>query len=135
MAKTVLTDVSVTINSVDLSDHISQVTISQEYEVVDTTGFSETTRTKLLGLQEAEVTFSFFQDFATSSVEDTIWPLLGQTTTCVIKPTSGAVSATNPSYTFTINVSNWAPLSGSIGEASTIDVTWPISGTITKATV
>ena len=39
MAKTVLTDVSVTINSVDLSDHISQVEVSMKKDEVDATGF------------------------------------------------------------------------------------------------
>ena len=45
-----------------------------------------------------------------------------------------AVSATNPSYTFSVLVSEWTPLNGGVGELATASVTWPISGAITKAT-
>ncbi|MBU6346287.1 MAG: radical SAM protein [Cyanobacteria bacterium REEB494] len=134
MARIVLTDAKVTINSVNLSSYISSVTLNTSTDVVETTGFSSTAaRTRVAGLQDNSVTIEFFQDFATSLVEQTIYPLLGSTTTVVVLPTSSAASATNPSYTFTALVSEWQPLSGAVGELSTASVTWPISGAITKA--
>lgn len=135
MARIVLTDASIVINSVNLSDHIASVSITTSDDVVETTGFSSTSaagRTRVAGLADNSVTLEFHQDFATSSVEQTIYPLLGSTTTVVVKPTSAAVSATNPSYTFTALVSEWQALSGSVGELATASVTWPISGAITK---
>lgn len=134
MARIVLTDAKVTINSINLSSYISSVTLNQSSDVVETTGFSSTAaRTRVAGLQDNSVTIEFFQDFATSLVEQTIYPLLGTTTSVVVLPTSSAASATNPSYTFTALVSEWQPLSGAVGELSTASVTWPISGAITKA--
>lgn len=134
MARIVLTDAKVTINSVNLSSYISSITLNTSTDVVETTGFSSTAaRTRVAGLQDNSVTIEFFQDFATSLVEQTIYPLLGSTTTVVVLPTSSAASATNPSYTFTALVSEWQPLSGAVGELSTASVTWPISGAITKA--
>lgn len=134
MARIVLTDAKVTINSVNLSSYISSVTLSTSNDVVETTGFSSTAaRTRVAGLQDNSVTIEFFQDFATSLVEQTIYPLLGTNTSVVVLPTSSAASATNPSYTFTALVSEWQPLSGAVGELSTASVTWPISGAITKA--
>ena len=134
MARIVLTDAKITINSVNLSSYISSVTLSTSNDVVETTGFSSTAaRTRVAGLQDNSVTIEFFQDFATSLVEQTIYPLLGTTTSVVVLPTSSAASATNPSYTFTALVSEWQPLSGAVGELSTESVTWPISGAITKA--
>lgn len=135
MARIVLTDVSVVINSVNLSDHIASVTISTSEDVIDTSAFSSTIsagRTRVSGLADNSVTLEFHQDFATSEVEQTIYPLIGNTTTVVVKPTSGSVSGTNPSYTFSALVSEWQPLSGSVGELATASVTWPISGAITK---
>jgi len=135
MARIVLTDASIVINSVDLSSFIASVSITTSEDVVETTGFSSTSaagRTRVAGLADNSVTFEFHQDFATSSVEQTIYPLLGTTTTVVVKPTSAAVSATNPSLTFSALVSEWQPLSGSVGELSTASVSWPISGSITK---
>jgi hypothetical protein len=135
MARIVLTDASIVINSVDLSGFIASVSITTSEDVVETTGFSSTSaagRTRVAGLADNSVTLEFHQDFATSAVEQTIYPLIGTTTTVVVKPTSAAVSATNPSYTFTALVSEWQPLSGSVGELATASVTWPVSGAITK---
>lgn len=134
MARIVLTDAKVTINSVNLSDHIASITLNTSADVVETTGFSSTAaRTRVAGLQDNSVTLEFHQDFATSNVEQTIYPLIGTTTTVVVTPTSSSVGATNPSFTFTALVSEWQPLSGAVGELATASVTWPISGAITKA--
>jgi hypothetical protein len=134
MARIVLTDVSVTINSVDLSSHIASVTIETNFDEVETTAFGNTARTRVAGLQDSSVSLDFHQDFAASEVEATIYPLLGTTTAVVIKPDSGAVAADNPSYSFDCLVNQWTPLGGGIGELATASVTWPISGAITKAT-
>jgi hypothetical protein len=83
------------------------------------------------------LTLEFNQDFATSAPEITInaigSSLVGTNTTVVIKPTSAAVGASNPSYTFSCVVAEWQPLSAAVGELATVSATWPISGAITKA--
>lgn len=134
MARIVLTDAKVTINSVNLSSFIASVSLSTTNDVVETSAFSSTAaKTRIAGLADNSVTLEFHQDYATSSVEATIYPLLGSTTTIVVSPTS-TVSATSPSYSFTALVSEWTPLNGGVGELATASVTWSISGAITKAT-
>ncbi|CAB4154073.1 hypothetical protein UFOVP637_15 [uncultured Caudovirales phage] len=134
MARIVLTDAKVTINGVNLSDHIASVSLSRSDDVIETSAFgSIAAKTRVAGLQDNSVTLEFHQDFATSNVEATIYPLLGSTTTIVVSPTS-TVSATSPSYSFTALVSEWTPLNGGVGELATASVTWNISGAITKAT-
>jgi len=134
MARIVLTDVKCLINGVNLSDHIASVSLSTTNDVIETSAFSSTAaKTRVGGLQDNSVTLEFHQDFATSNVEATIYPLLGSTTTIVVSPTS-TVSATAPSYSFTALVSEWTPLNGGVGELATASVTWSISGAITKAT-
>jgi len=137
MARIVLTDAKVTINGVNLSTYISSVGLSTSDDVLDTTGFGAGgARIRVAGLADNSVTLEFFQDFASSAVEATIYPLLGTTTTVVVTPTSATGgTATNPSYTFSALVSEWQPLSGAVGELATASVTWPISGAITKAAV
>ena len=134
MAKIVLTDAKVTINSVVLSDHISSITIDTKDDIVETTAFGSSAKTRVAGLQDNSVTLDFMQDFASANVEATIYPLIGTATTIVVQPTSSAASTTNPTYTFSALVSEWSPLKGTIGSLATASVTWPISGTITKAT-
>ena len=134
MARLVLTNAYVTINSVNLSDHIASITLTTTDDVIDTTAFSSTAaRTRVAGLADNSVALEFHQDYATSSVEATIYPLLGSTTAVVVKPNGSTTAADNPSYSFTALVSEWTPLGGAVGELATASVTWPISGAITKA--
>jgi hypothetical protein len=140
MAKFVLTDVKTTINSVDFSDHLASVTIDLSADEVETTAFGGSGfRTRVGGLKDGSITLSFHNDFASSgsgAVDSTIWGLYGSQATVVVVPTSGTVSATNPSYSGVYLVSQVNPISGSIGDLSTRDVTWPTAGTagITRAT-
>ena len=135
MARIVLTNAYVTINSVDVSDHVASVTLNSSIDVVETTAFSTTAaRTRIGGLADNSITLEFHQDYASGSIEATVYPLLGSTTTVVVKPNGSTTSATNPSYTATVLVAEWTPLNGAVGELATASVSWPVSGAITKAT-
>jgi hypothetical protein len=135
MARIVLTNASVIFGtSSDLSDHIASVTINTSYDIVETTSFGSTSKTRIAGLQDNSVSFEFHQDFASGSVESIIYPLLGTAVTIKVKPDAGTTSATNPQYSFSALISEWTPLSASVGELSTASTTWPISGAITKTT-
>jgi hypothetical protein len=135
MARIVLTDVQVLINtSTDISDHVASVTLNSTVNEVQTTAMGNTAITRVGGLLDNSVTLEFHQDFATSSIEATIYPLIGTLTAMRIKPTSSATSSSNPQYQFSALCTEWQPLSGAVGELATASVTWPISGTITKTT-
>jgi hypothetical protein len=134
MARIVLTNASVVFGTTDLSDHIASITLNSTFDIVETTAFGNTAKTRVAGLADNSVTFEFHQDYATSSVEQTIYPLLGTAVSVVAKPVAGTTTTINPQYTFSTLVSEWTPLNGSVGELATASVTWPISGAITKAT-
>ena len=134
MARLVLTNASVVFGSTDLSSYISSITLNSTFDIVETTAFGNTAKTRVAGLADNSVTFEFHQDYATSAVEQTIYPLLGTAVSVVAKPVAGTTTAVNPQYAFSAVVSEWTPLNGSVGELATASVTWPISGAITKAT-
>jgi hypothetical protein len=134
MARIVLNNASVVFGTTDLSDHIASITLNSTFDIVETTAFGNTAKTRVAGLADNSVTFEFHQDYATSSVEQTIYPLLGTAVSVVAKPVAGTTTTINPQYTFSTLVSEWTPLNGSVGELATASVTWPISGAITKAT-
>ena len=136
MARIVLTDAYVKLNNVDLSDHIASVEIAQSFDSIETTAFGDSGRTRTGGLEDSSVTLSFHQDFAAASVDQTIAPLVGGTAAFEIRAvgTATAVSSTNPKWTGTVLITEWNPLSGAVGELSTADVTWPVSGQVTRGT-
>lgn len=133
MARIVLTNAYVTINAVNLSDHITSITLTTTDDIVETTSFGVTAKTRVAGLADNSVAIEFQQDYAASSVEASVYPLLGTTTAVVVKPNGATTSATNPAYSFSALVSEWTPLNGAVGELATASVTWPIDGAITKA--
>ena len=134
MARIVLTNAVVKINSVDLSDHVASVELAQEVEEVETTAFGDSARTRTGGLANNSLSLDFHQDFASASVDDTLNGLVGGTASFEILPNGTAVSATNPKYSGTVLLTEWTPVSGAIGELATASITWPISGAVTRAT-
>lgn len=142
MAVIVLTDVSVEIGGVDLSDHIASISLASNADAVETTAFGTSgARSRVGGLKDNSITIDFHQDFAATEVEATIYPLIGTLVDVIVKPTSGAISATNPAYKMDdtagagqVLVTEWTPVNGAVGELATASVTWPVSGAILKVT-
>jgi len=138
MAKLVLNDAYVTFSAggpvYDLSDHIASISLSTVHDIIETTQFGQIAKTRIAGLADNSVTFEFHQDFGTNSVEQVIYPAIGTALQCVVKPINAPTTATNPAYSFSVLISEWTPLNGAAGDLATANVTWPISGEITKTT-
>ena len=134
MAKFAATDFSVTVAGTDLSSSLTSVELNLEADDKDTTTFGSGFRTRVGGLKQGSVRLNFLQDFAAGSVEATLYPLLGTIATVVIKPTSGTVSATNPTYTVPVLCTQVAPISASVGDIAVQQVSWVTSGSVVKAT-
>ena len=129
MARIVLTNVAVTFGTTDISSYVTSVTLGTTLDVVETTAFGNTARTRVAGLADNSVALEFNQDYATSALEATIYPTIGTAVSMTVRPVAGV----SPAYTFSALVSEWTPLSGAVGELATASVTWPISGVITKS--
>jgi hypothetical protein len=134
MPKFAATDYDVKINGSDFSTTLNSVELSQEADDLETTAFGSSWRTRIGGLKQASLTLNFMQDFAAGSVDATLNPLLGSIATVVIKPTSGTVTATNPTYTMTALVTQYSPFASSVGDIATLSVTWPVSGSVVRGT-
>jgi hypothetical protein len=131
----VATDFSVSINgSTALASYLTQVELKASATDVTTTAFGSTWVTRVAGLREGSLTLNFNQDYAASTVDPTLWPLLGNNATVVIRPTSSAVGTSNPAYTAICLVTDLTPVSGQIGDLATFSVTWPTTGAIARAT-
>jgi hypothetical protein len=137
MAKFVATDYKVTINGTDFSQSIAQVNLEISSDDVETTAFGGTFRTRIGGLKDGTLQLDFMQDFGSASVDAVLFPLIQNNSlaTVVITPTSGTVSATNPSYTALCLVNQYTPFASSVGDLATLSVSWPTSGTVTRGTV
>jgi len=126
--------VSVTVNSVDLSDHVTAITINRTFDELEVTAMGDSGHKFVKGLEASSVTIDFLNDTATGEVLQTLQAAWGTNVTVVVKQSSAAVSATNPSYTMTCLVNNTTDINGAVADLSTQSVTWNVSGTIAVAT-
>ena len=134
MAIIAFKDVSITINSVDLSDRANSATLTYEIEQQDATVMGGN-RAFVGGIQNNTLEVTLYQDFAATEVEATIFPLVGTSTTLVLKPTSDAIGADNPTYTITgAYLASHTPIAaGDVGSTSPVSLTFT-GGTLVKTT-
>lgn len=120
MAKFVLTEVTTEVDGVDLSAFINSVEVSLKYDDLDSTNFSGGGKEHTHGLKDDEITLNVLQSFGAGEVDATLAPLYFSKEEFVvtIKPTTGAISPTNPGYTATCILLEYQPIAGKVGELS-----------------
>ena len=126
--------VTVTVNSVDLTSHITSVSFTTSASELDTTAMGSDNVTRIGGLQDGSVSIEFLQDFDASEVYATLDALIGTVTTVEVTPTSAAVSATNPKKSVSCLVTEVPFIDSGVADLATISVTWPMSGAVTTTT-
>jgi hypothetical protein len=134
MAKLVLTDVVTTIGGVDYSANINQVEINVSADSVETTSFGSQWRQEVSGLKSGTFTVSLHNDYAASAIDGALWNLFGTLATVTVKPAGTAVSASNPAFSFVCNINNLTPVAGAVGDLASQNLTWAISGPVTRST-
>lgn len=134
MAIEVLTDAYVVINGVDLSDHVKQVKINYGSELQDDTLMGDTTRSRIGGLYDWSIELQFAQDFASGSVDATLWNLVGKTFTVGVRKSTAARSTTNPEYSGTGILESYPPIDGSVGDLHLTSVTIQSAGALSRLT-
>ena len=127
--------VTVTVNSVDLTDHITSVSgFNETCADLQTTAMGETNISRIGGLKDSSVSLTFLNDFAASKVYATLASLLGTAVNVTITPATGSVTATNPKKTGSCLITELPFIDGSVGDLAEVSVTWPVTGAITTAT-
>jgi hypothetical protein len=128
-------NVGVKINSVDLSDHVTAVTINRVFDELEISAMGDQSRKFVKGLETSSVTIDFLNDTATANVLPTLQAAWGTTVTCVFLQTKGtAVSATNPLYTVSLLINNTTDINGAVGDIGTQSITFTANSTVAVAT-
>jgi hypothetical protein len=127
--------VGIKVNSVDLSDHVNNITLNRNFDELEVTAMGDSGHKFIKGLEASSITLDFLNDTATASVLQTLQAAWGTNVTVVLLQNKGtAVSATNPLYTMTVLVNGTTDINGATGDLSTQSVTWNVSGTVAVAT-
>ena len=135
MAVFLSNNVGVKVNSVDLSDHVTAVTINRAFDELEVTAMGDSGHKFVKGLEASSITLDFLNDTASANVLATLQAAWGTNVPIVLLQTKGtAVSATNPLYTATCLINNTTDINGAVGDLSTQSLTFNVSGTIAVAT-
>ena len=123
--------VGVKVNSVDLSDHVNNITLNRNFDELEVTAMGDSGHKYIKGLEASSITLDFLNDTATGSVLQTLQAAWGTQVTVVLLQNKGtAVSATNPLYTMTVLLNGTTDINGATGDLSTQSVTWNVCGTV-----
>jgi hypothetical protein len=126
--------VGLKINAVDLSDHVTSVTLNRAADELEVTAMGDTAHKFVKGLESGTLTVSFLNDTATSNVLQTLNSTFGTTVAVKMLQEKGtSVTATNPLYTFDILVNNLTPINGATGDMATQDITFTLNSVVTVA--
>ena len=127
-------DVQVTLNAVDLSDHVTSATKNRVFDELEVTAMGDTSHVFVKGLEASTITLDFLNDTATSNVLQTLQAACGTTVALTLKQTSGATSATNPLYSTTVLLNNTTDINGAVGDISTQSITFTCNSPIVITT-
>jgi hypothetical protein len=122
--------VVVTLNSVDLSDHVTSVTINRTFDELEVTAMGDSAHKFVKGLEASTITIDFLNDTAASETLATLQAAWGTTVPLTLKQTSAAISATNPEYQTTVLVNNTTDINGAVADISTQSITFTCNSVI-----
>ncbi len=135
MASHVFYDAYCSINSVDLSDRVRSVTLNYGARQEDDAAMGDATEINLAGILQWSVSVTFKQDYAASEVDATLFPLVGAAAFAVaFRPTSSAVSATNPEFGGNATLASYPPMSGGWGDHHRVTAEFASAGTLSRST-
>ena len=133
MASLVLKNVTILVNTKDLTAFLRSQTLNYGASEQDDTAMGDDSESVLPGLKNWSLDLEFNQDFAASEVDATLFPLVGADPFAVtIKPTSAAIGATNPSYQGNAILTSYTPLQGAVGELAKATVRLKGTGTLAR---
>ena len=122
--------VVVTLNSVDLSDHVTSASISRTFDELEVTAMGDSAHKFVKGLEASTITLDFLNDREASETLQTLQGAWGTTVALTLKQTSAAISSTNPDYQTTVLVNNTTDINGAVADISTQSITFTCNSVI-----
>jgi hypothetical protein len=131
-------NVGLKIATVDLSDYITSITLTQTFDEVETTVMGATAHQFSKGLESSTLAVDFLNDWAAAKVGATLQAAYGTSVTALIVPVKASptvISATNPLYTVSILINNLTPVgSGGPADYASSSMTFTCTSTVAYAT-
>jgi hypothetical protein len=128
----VMTDAYIAIGGTAYSDHANNVVLDDKADQIDVTPFSSAGyKSYIPGLKDGSITVTWFSDFDAGKINSVLQPLYasGGTVGIEIRPTSSAVSSTNPSAKMTARIYAFSGITGKVGASAEFDTVFQNAST------
>jgi len=122
----------VAVNSIDLTDNCSAVSMTLGNTALDTTAFGSTGISMTAGLQSVSGTLTLFAAYGAGDVEQTIYSQIGLGTTTILVQKAATLSASNPKWTISNCIIADYPIEMTVGELQIMTVNFE-AGTWVRA--
>lgn len=127
-----LTGQVVTLNAQDISAWCKSATLTVDAAQLDTTDFASDGWVEMIGgLKSGQLALELMDDVSVGEIDSDIWSILGTVVAFTLKPTSAAISTSNPEYQGNVLVTGWT-IGGAVGDLASKSLTFPLSGAITR---
>tara|TARA_B100000949_G_scaffold30826_1_gene24129 strand:+ start:56 stop:460 length:405 start_codon:yes stop_codon:yes gene_type:complete len=118
-------------DGVDYSSQLESVTMSFSIEQMEATVSGDTTRGSMPGLENWTMSATIYND---ATEEAHLWVNKGLAKVFVLKRSTAAVGASNPTYTGTGYVASWNPIEATVGDREMITIEVVAAGAMVRAT-
>lgn len=138
MPKMVLFASYLSVNAVDISQHVSKVELVANIEKKDTTTFTSLGWKEYKGgLKSGQISFEVFNDFTNPGLDSRMWALFiaGDPVPFETRADQAVVGPTNPKYSGNFMVEKWSPIVGKVGDVNGSSYSYETSGAVVRATV
>ena len=127
------TNAAPTTPSIDISAYVSSAVINKVVDELEITAMGDASHKYVAGLENSTFTIDFNNDWAASQVMQTLNDAFGKTLSVSVITVKGtAVSATNPTYQFSILVNNLTPIGqGGVAEVATSSISFTVNSAVT----
>lgn len=127
--------VGIKINSVDLSDHVTNVSLLRQFDELEVTAMGDSAHKFVKGLEASTLQLDFLSDESAASVNTTLSSAWGTTVAfSLLQDKTSAVSATNPLITGSILVNKTQDINGAPGDIAKQSITFTVNTATTVAT-
>jgi len=129
--------VGVKVASVDLSDHVTSVTINRTFDELEVTAMGDKGHKFVKGLEASSITIDFLNDTATGEVLQTLQQAWGTSVTILLVQDATSpvtISASNPLYSASCLINNTTDINGSVADLGTMSLTFTVNGEVSVAT-
>ena len=110
-------------STTDITDKVTAVTVNFVVEALEDTAFGSTARTNTGGLQNNSASITLYASYAATESYAVLSALVGTKCFLRVKPTSAALSATNPGFELTSTFLSALPVVNSnLGELAVYEI-------------